>query len=174
MSKTLQMTIGGIFSALSFTFMYLSLFMPLTYLWVYLAGFVMMAIAIETGRKTALCAYVVVALLCFMLLPNMARALSFAALIGYYPVIKVRLDNISRAFVRRIAKAAIFAAAAVAEVFVVVQLLGLSVAPGIGQFEHAGAVFTIAVAQRTAFAVAYDYVLGFVHHRYTMSQLKSL
>ena len=164
-SKTRQLAIGGIFSALSFTLMFLSSFMPLTYLWVMFSGFVIMIIVTETGRKTAFLAYVSVALLCFILLPNVLIIMEFALLIGYYPIIKIWLDSINRILVRWVVKLAIFFASAVASLFITVYVLGIPVY--FLQSEQTRFFIAIPVAQITIFAIAYDYFLRQIHQYYT-------
>lgn len=166
MSKARQLAIGGGFSALSLMLMYMSLFMPLTYLWVYFSGFMIMVIVVEAGRKTAFTAYIAVALLCFILLPNIMRAMAFTALIGHYPAIKGLLDGINSAFIRKVAKAAIFISAAAIQVFISVQLLGIPIAFTFGQFEHTEILFAIAVSQPAVFYIVYDYILGSIHDSY--------
>jgi len=169
MSKAQQLAIGGIFSALSFIMVYMSNFMPLPYLWIYLSGLVIMAIVTEAGRKIAFCAYIVVVILCFMLLPNIARTMIFTLLIGYYPVIKVWLDNISHALIRRTIKLIVFLVAASIDVFVSINLLGISFA--VGQIEQWEILFAIAVARTAAFGIAYDFLLGNIH-KYYIAELR--
>jgi len=165
MSKTQQLAIGGIFSALSFTLMFLSSFMPLTYLWVMFSGFVIMIIMTETGRKTAFLAYVIVALLCFVLLPNILIIMEFALLIGYYPIIKIWLDTINRTLVRWVVKLAVFLASAAASLFITVHILGIPIS--FLQPEQTSIFTVIPMVQITIFAIAYDYFLGQIHRYYT-------
>jgi len=164
MSKTKQLAIGGIFSALSIMLMFMSSFMPLTYLWVMLSGFVIMVIVIESGRRIAFLAYFVVALMSFILLPNIVIIMEFALLIGYYPIIKMWLDNIGRALVRMAIKLVIFLVFSVVILFISVQILGIAVI--FGQAERSRLFYMIPIGQITIFCIAYDYVLKSIHQYY--------
>ena len=167
MSKAQEISVAGIFSALSFVLMFLSAFMPLTYLWVMLSGFAIMIIMIEAGQKTAFFAYISVTFLCFMLLPNIVISMEFALLIGYYPMIKLWLDNIERTLIRRAAKLAIFLIFSVVTLFISIHILGIVVA--FGQVEQMRFFILIPIGQITIFCIAYDYVLGHMHRHYIKS-----
>ena len=160
MSKARQIAIGGVFSALSFVLMFLSSFMPLTFLWVQLSGFVIMIIMVETGRKSAFLAYIAVALMCFMLLPNIVIVMEFALIIGYYPIIKMWLDDIERTFIRRAVKLAVFLAFTATSLFVSAHIFGIATI-------ELGFYLAIPIGQMTIFCMVNDYLLGHVHQYYT-------
>jgi len=164
MSKIQQLAIGGIFSAIGVMLMFMSSFMPLTYLWVMSGGFVTMVIMIEAGRKTAFLAYVVITLMCFILLPNIVIIMEFALLIGYYPIIKMHLDNINRPLIRRAVKLAMFLLFSVAVLFISTQILGTTVL--FGQVEQSRLFILIPMGQITIFCIAYDYTLTHIHQHY--------
>ena len=159
MSKARQIAISGVFSALSFVLMFMSSFMPLTFLWVQLSGFVIMVIMVETGRRNAFLAYVAVTLMCFILLPNTVIIMEFALIIGYYPIIKMWLDNIERTFVRRAVKLAIFLVLAATSLFVSAHIFGIATI-GLGFY------LAIPIGQMTIFCMVNDYLLGHIHQYY--------
>ena len=75
------------------------------------AGLTLLPVLREYGKRWALSAYVAVAALSLMLSPDKESALLFAFL-GYYPVLKPRLDAVRRRLPRVAAKLAVFNAAA--------------------------------------------------------------
>ena len=76
-----------------------------------IAGLTLLPVLREYGKRWALSAYVAVAALSLMLSPDKESALLFAFL-GWYPVLKPRLDAIRRRPARVAAKLAVFNAAA--------------------------------------------------------------
>ena len=58
------------------------------------------AVALECGRRWAWTAYAAAALLGLLLVPDKETALFFAALLGYYPLVKPRFDRIRPAPLR--------------------------------------------------------------------------
>lgn len=164
MSKARQISIGAIFSAISFMMVFLSMYMPLTYLWVMLGGFGIMVIMTEAGARTATLAYITVSILCFILLPNISRAITFVLLTGYYPIIKVWLDNITRGSVRRVIKLLVFLMYSIVSTWITVQILGLAV--GFEQLGHLRIHILIPLAQLTIYGIAYDYVLKELKQKY--------
>ena len=165
MSKVRCVAIGGIFSALSIIIIFMSLFMPLTYLWVALSGFPILLIVIEAGRKTAFCAYIGVTLLCFVLIPNMLRTVEFALFIGFYPIIKMKLDSLDRTWFRRVIKLVLFFVCAVVNLTISVHMLGVSVA-----FEHIH--IAVPVGAMMISYIGYDYLLAYFYHYY-VTKLRS-
>lgn len=76
-----------------------------------IAGLTLLPILSEYGAKWALSAWVAITALSLMLSPDKESALLFAFL-GYYPVLKMRLDAIRSRPLRVLAKLAVFNAAA--------------------------------------------------------------
>ena len=169
MSKTRQLAIGAVFSALGFILMYMSSFMPLTYLWVVLSGFMIMAIVTEAGRKAALCAYFAVSLLCIILLPNVMRVVEFAIFIGCYPVIKTWLDVIKHKSMRRMANGVIFIIFAVVSLFVSINVLGITI--DFDEISQVGILVALPLGQMIFLGIFYDYALGRIH-RYYLTELR--
>jgi len=72
-----------------------------------LAGLMIIPIFVECGEKFSWGAYIAIALLGLILCPDKEAALLFAFL-GYYPVLRWRLEQIRRTPLRVIAKLGIF------------------------------------------------------------------
>ena len=65
------------------------------------------AVALECGRRWAWTAYGAAALLGLLFVPDKETALVFAALLGYYPLVKPGLDRLRPAVLRAAAKLAL-------------------------------------------------------------------
>lgn len=88
-----QMALGGIFAALAVTIMSLGGLIPLaTYVCPMLCMMLQLTVLIFCGRRTAWAWYGAVALLGLLLGPDKEAAAVFCFL-GYYPIIKPRLDK---------------------------------------------------------------------------------
>jgi len=72
-----------------------------------LAGLMLVPIFVECGEKLSWCAYAAIAALCLMLCPDKEAALLFVFL-GYYPILRWRLEQIRSGFLRVIARLGIF------------------------------------------------------------------
>lgn len=169
MLKARQIAMGGILSALSFVFMFMSLFMPLTYIWIFMSGIAILIIVIEAGRKAAICAYIAVTLLCFILIPNIFRTLAFALSFGYYPIIKMWLDNISQTWLRLALKLALFLASAVVNLVIYVNLMGIEI--DFGQIQQVGTFIALPIGSFVLAHIGYDIWLG-AFHRYYIERLQ--
>ena len=94
-------------TALAVTVMLLGGMIPVaTFCCPALAGVLLLPVVAECGRRVALGAYAAIAALSLILCPDKEAALLFAFL-GYYPVVKWRLDRIGRKWLRRGLKALI-------------------------------------------------------------------
>ncbi len=68
------------------------------------AGFLVSVVCTECGRKLALTAYGAVSLLGILFVPDKEVALSYALLLGYYPLVKPWFDRLRPAVLRWAAK----------------------------------------------------------------------
>lgn len=78
------------------------------------AGFLIGTVREECGSRMALTAYGAVSLLSLLLVPDREVSLAFAALLGYYPLVKPRMDRIRPVFLQLLAKLALCNAAVLA------------------------------------------------------------
>lgn len=78
------------------------------------AGFLIATVREECGSRMALTAYGAVSLLGLLLVPDREVALAFAALLGYYPLVKPRLDRIRPTALQLLAKLGLCNAAVLA------------------------------------------------------------
>lgn len=123
--KSRRMALCGVMAALGVVIMLLGGVIPLaTFCCPALAGLVLLPVMAECGRRMALGVYATVAVLGVLMGPDKESALLFAFL-GYYPVLKVRLDRLTLRPLRLAAKLAVFNLAAGATLLTVTYLLGM-------------------------------------------------
>ena len=96
----------GMASALCIAVMLLGTALPiLLFIAPAVAGFLIAAVREECGNRMALTAYAAVSLLSLLLVPDRGGgAGNFAALLGYYPLVKPRFDRIRPETVQLLAK----------------------------------------------------------------------
>ena len=102
------MALTGMLCALAVVIMMLGGVIPLaTFCCPALAGLMLIPVFVECGEKLSWCAYAAIAALSLILCPDKEAAL-LLAFIGYYPILRWRLDQLRSGFVRVIAKLGVF------------------------------------------------------------------
>ncbi len=102
--RSRKIAVGGMMTALAVAVMLLGGVIPAaTFCCPALAGILLLPVVSECGHRVALGAYAAIAALSLMLCPDKEAALLFA-FVGYYPVIKWRLDAMPRKWLRRALK----------------------------------------------------------------------
>ena len=108
MRRTKKIALTGMLCALAVVIMMMGGLIPLaTFCCPALAGLMLVPIFVECGEKLSWGAYAAIAMLSLMLCPDKEAALLFAFL-GYYPVLRWRLEQIRLSPLRTIAKLAVF------------------------------------------------------------------
>ena len=108
MKKSRKMALTGMLCALAVVIMMLGGVIPLaTFCCPALAGLMLIPVFVECGEKLSWCAYAAIAALSLILCPDKEAAL-LLAFIGYYPILRWRLDQLRSGFVRVIAKLGVF------------------------------------------------------------------
>ncbi len=92
------------------------------------AGFFLVVLVIEINWKWALLSYFAVALLSF-LAPDKQAVLFFVAFLGYYPVVKSRIELLRHRWARVLIKLLIFNAAAAAVYAALIFVFGIPANP---------------------------------------------
>ena len=114
MRKSRKMALTGMLCALAVVIMMLGGVIPLaTFCCPALAGLMLIPVFVVCGEKLSWCAYAAIAALSLILCPDKEAAL-LLAFIGYYPILRWRLDQLRSGFVRVIAKLGVFNLAVVA------------------------------------------------------------
>lgn len=124
---TFRIALCSITAALSAALMMLTSIIPLgTYMLPCIAGALTVAVVIEYGAKWALGVYAAVAVLSFLMAGDKESVLYFAALFGYYPILKNLIESKVRSKAARyIIKFAVFNAAAIGSFYIATLLLAV-------------------------------------------------
>lgn len=100
---------GGIISALSLIFMFLTgIFPAADYALPAISGMVLVALVIDIDKKTAYLSYIVVGILSLLIAPVKESAVLFILLFGYYPILKGSIEQIKSRIAEWGCKLAIF------------------------------------------------------------------
>lgn len=143
-SKSQKIALCGVLGALSIVILLLGNVLQVgTYCGPMLACFLLIPVQEEYGPRYALLLYGGVALLSLMLVPDKELALFYTLVLGYYPVLKRRLERIRSPLLRWVAKLAVFNVAVAA---LYALLLFVLTPPGLlEEFAAAGAPLLIAM-----------------------------
>lgn len=113
-TESQKITLCGVLSALSVVVLLVGNVLQIgTYAAPMLASFLLIPVLEDYGKKYALLLYAVVSLLSLFLVPDKELVLFYVLVLGYYPVLRVRLNNIRRGVLRWMAKFGCFNAAVV-------------------------------------------------------------
>lgn len=104
-----KVSLGGILSALSVVFMFMTgLLPPLVYVLPAVCGTMLLIIAIEINAKWSYLTYAALSVLCVLLVPDKEAALLYVMLMGFYPTLKLTLDKIKPGVLSWIVKLVIY------------------------------------------------------------------
>ena len=125
--KSTQIAIGGVCAALSLVFMLFSIILPFsTYALPALSGAALIPIAVEMGLSVGGVCYLAVAILSLILVPDPETSLMFICFLGYYPILKFKLDRIRSKPLKIILKHLLFNAAILLSYQLLIYLFHLS------------------------------------------------
>lgn len=114
-TKSQKVALCGLLGALSVVLLLVGNILQIgTYAAPMLAAFLLVPVLEEYGPKYALLMYFTVSVLAVLLVPDKELALFYALVLGYYPVLKQKLDRMRPVPLRRLVKLAVFNAATVA------------------------------------------------------------
>lgn len=165
--KSSQVAIGGMASGLCLLLMFMTGMIPFSeYACPTFAGLVLIAVAEEMGRKTALIVYGAAALLSLLLTPSKEAAILFVFFFGYYPIIRsLLMERVRLRAVRGVLKLLLFNAAIVAGYLVVIYVLGIpDITEEFGNFGKYSALVLLLFGD--IFFVLYDFTVGNVTEVY--------
>ena len=118
---------GGLCTALCLVLMFMTGMVPVsTFALPAVAGLVLIVVAVEMGRRTALVVYAATALLCIFVVPDVEASMLFLCFFGYYPIIKPKIDGLRSVVLRWVLKFGIYNAAVVVAYLCVIFLFGLT------------------------------------------------
>ena len=148
-----NMAFAAISTALSVVVLLLSGIMPSGKMaLICIASFGVIFVRIYCGNSWAVCGYVITTLLALLLVPQKGSALLYGLFFGYYPLIKLSTERISRKTLRWILRFAVFNAA-----FMIAYLLLQSVLTA--WINLNGQSFIVFLISANVVFVLYDYAL---------------
>lgn len=159
--KSSQVAVGGMASGLCLILMFMTGMVPFSeYACPAFAGLVLIAVAEELGRGTALIVFGATSLLGVLLTPSKEAAILFLFFFGYYPTIRGALEEkIKPKPVRWAAKLLLFNVMVVLAYVIVVNVLGLpEIMEEFGDFGRYSALVLLAFGN--IFFVVYDFAVG--------------
>ena len=125
MKKSGKIALCGVFSALAVVCMILTIIPVATFLMPALAGIILMPIAKELGIRWGLGAYIVSCLIAFLVTPDVEAKVLFITFFGYYPILKLIIDQYLQKVVKWVCKFAIFNASMILSYLFLLFVLGI-------------------------------------------------
>lgn len=142
MKKSRKMALTGMLCALAVVLMMLGGVIPLaTFCCPALAGLMLIPVFVECGEKLSWCAYAAIAALSLILCPDKEAAL-LLAFIGYYPILRWRLDQLRSRLLRVVAKLGVFNLAVIA--MYALSILVLQMDQILREYQEMGLALTVA------------------------------
>ena len=142
MKKSRKMALTGMLCALAVVIMMLGGVIPLaTFCCPALAGLMLVPVFVECGEKLSWCAYAAIAVLSLILCPDKEAAL-LLAFIGYYPILRWRLDQLRSRLLRVVAKLGVFNLAVLA--MYALSILVLQMDQILREYQEMGLALTVA------------------------------
>lgn len=142
MKKSRKMALTGMLCALAVVLMMLGGVIPLaTFCCPALAGLMLIPVFVECGEKLSWCAYAAIAALSLILCPDKEAAL-LLAFIGYYPILRWRLDQLRSRLLRVVAKLGVFNLAVLA--MYALSILVLQMDQILREYQEMGLALTVA------------------------------
>ena len=142
MKKSRKMALTGMLCALAVVLMMLGGVIPLaTFCCPALAGLMLIPVFVECGEKLSWCAYAAIAALSLILCPDKEAAL-LLTFIGYYPILRWRLDQLRSRLLRVVAKLGVFNLAVLA--MYALSILVLQMDQILNEYREMGLTLTVA------------------------------
>ena len=167
-TESQKIALCGMLGALSVVLLLLGSALQIgTYAAPMLAAFLLIPVLEEYGTRYALTLYVCVAILAVLFVPETELALFYVLVMGYYPVLRVKLNGVKSTLLRWVLKFAVFNAGTVLVYLLLFALLGPAVldellADGIGDrqvMDRNDAIngFNVILLQRSGDGIADGY-----------------
>ena len=122
-----RVALGGVISALSLVILMMTGLIPFaTYSLPCLAGLLLVVVVVECGAKWAWISFGATAILAMMLTPDREAALMYAALFGYYPMVKQQIEKRFVGIREWSCKMLLFNVAVIIAYVVAIHLLGMT------------------------------------------------
>lgn len=165
-----RIALGGIIAALCTVIMFFTGVIPLgVYALPAAAGVLLVVLVMEANMRWALLTYAVVAILSLFITPDMEAKLMFLFFLGYYPIIKAKLEQIRSRALEWAVKLAIFNASVVLAYLAIIHVVGMAdVIQELGSFGRWSPLVLLGLGNITF--VLYDVAITrlismYIHHR---------
>ena len=127
MKRSTRIAYGGIISALSLVAMFFTGVFPFAeYALPAISGVFLVVLVIEFGFKSAVAAFVAVSILSFIITPNKEAVILFVAFLGYYPIVKGRIEMLHNKIIQWTIKFALFNVAAVGSYMLMIYVFNMT------------------------------------------------
>lgn len=152
-TESQKIALCGMLGALSVVLLLLGSALQIgTYAAPMLAAFLLIPVLEEYGTRYALTLYVCVAILAVLFVPETELALFYVLVMGYYPVLRVKLNGVKSTLLRWVLKFAVFNAARCWCIFCCLRCSGLRAGRAAGR-RHRDAGSTAGRGQPVVLAV---------------------
>ena len=132
-TESQKIALCGMLGALSVVLLLLGSALQIgTYAAPMLAAFLLIPVLEEYGTRYALTLYVCVAILAVLFVPETELALFYVLVMGYYPVLRVKLNGVKSTLLRWVLKFAVFNAGTVLVYLLLFAVLDELLADGVG------------------------------------------
>ena len=164
MNTTMKTVVGGLAAALaSIVFIISGAAGYGQYFSAVISGILLLVISYKTGVKTALCSFAAINVICFIFCADRSGIMLFAALTGYYPVIRGVISRLKNTLLRIVIKIILSAVTGSAYFYTGMTFFGFNfVISGLsGEL-----LFTLLVAAYIILFFIYDTILHFFDKKY--------
>lgn len=154
-----KIAICGITGALAAVIMLMGGIIPFaTYVAPAIAGLLIIPIAIEFGLKSGMLLYVSISFLSFFIVPDKEMVFIFIFLLGYYPLLKAKLEKIKHLIIRLFAKLVVFNASVLAVYGLMIFVFRLDMV--VAEFKESGIIFIAVLLVMANFTfLIYDFAI---------------
>lgn len=158
-SRSFRVALGGVLGALSIVMLFFSGLFPFASIALpAVAGVLFMPIVVESGRRWAFFCYLGVAVLAALLVPDKEVVCLFVFYLGYYPILKSKIEELSHRWLQWGCKLLLFNGAILLAYYLMLHVFGLAaVADEFSTYTTGFLVVLLAVANVTN--VVYDIAL---------------
>ncbi len=161
MKPAKKAAICGILTALSLVFMFLTGLFPIaSYAIPAFCGILLMIVVFEMGRRQAMLVYLAVALLSLLLTPDREAAFIYIIFLGYYPVLKSKIEQLHNRWGILAIKVILFLAVLTIGFCASVFLLGLY------EIHFGWLILLIGACVMTVVFLIYDTAVGLIAQMY--------
>ena len=164
MKKSIRIAFGGIITALSVLIMFVSGVIPATeYAFPLFAGVLLIPVAEEIGSKWAWMVFATVSVLSLILVPKPDPTVTYITLLGYYPLIKGKIERINKKWIAYIIKFLLFNVATAASMLLLAFVFSVPM-DDLNAYGKYTIVIFLAIAN--FFFIVYDICLNKVAYMY--------